>query len=243
MTLQYVTAVGFDPGWAKTGIGAVRLYPDGRLECAGAGLVQTAPAKQKQFERLRASADDERRLREQWAAFARVLDQAKPSVVGVEVYTVYESPVYERLRDANVALLKALGVSKGAEVTEAAIAAVEPAALSVRLSAVSRTADGFRVQRGRGDAAKTYGVYAAVQCAAFAAQVPVYGFMPADLKKATCGDDRSKEAVEEGLRRRVSDLDLHLAPIAPSLRNHAADAVGHAMLAALRYVEWVGPFR
>lgn len=244
-----VVAVGFDPGWAKTGIAAVRLFSDGRAECIGAAVVSTQKEHAKRFERLRVSADDERRLREQHAAFCSVVEQVRPHVIGVEVYTIFESREYERLRDAGAALLSALGVKPGEKVTGSAVQDADAASrLLPALDDVSRAVDGFRLQRGRGDAAKTYGVYATVQAVAARYGVPCYGFMPVDLKNAVCGTKRTgrtKDDVGAGVRRLVAGVDaqLDLAKVAPSLRNHADDAVGHALLALRAYVAWAQPWR
>lgn len=66
---DYFLGLGFDPGWAKTGIGAVAQHRDGSFVSAGVDLVLTSPDHTKKFQRQ--SVDDNRRLEVYFAQRAR----------------------------------------------------------------------------------------------------------------------------------------------------------------------------
>lgn len=241
-----IRAIGFDPGWAKTGVSCVIRHGPGQVQSHGVRVIQTSKNHHKQFERMRASMDDERRLSEFYKAFCEVIDLVKPHIIGVEAYTIYDSKEYTNLRDAAAAFLDILGLKKGATIsTSELLEAVSKTATQVAgtIGKLSKAVDAFRVQRGRGDAAKSYGVYTTVCCAAYRFGVPVYVFLPVDRCKVATGQARaSKVEVAQGLIKLIAGLqaDVEERISATGLHEHAYDAAGHAYLAAEHYAKWIG---
>lgn len=243
-------AMGIDPGWAKCGIGAVALS-EGQLVSAGVRLVRTAKNKDKRFQHLRVSMDDERRHHEYYDAFCESIETLKPHVIGVEVYTIHETREYEKLRDQAARFMGFLGLG-GKSKTAAFRTPEEFRELMARadifkkmvahLDALNQAVDAFKVVRGRGAAAKTYGVYTAAMCAAWRYEVPIFGFMPVDLKKGACGKaGASKKEVEDALCGRISGLrdKVDEKIKAKTMHEHVFDASGHAMLALTEYQRWM----
>jgi len=247
--MAHIMALGIDPGWAKTGISAIALV-DGKLTSAGVRLVKTEKNKDKRFERLRVSMDDERRHREFYDAFCESIEKVKPNVIGVEVYTIRESQDYEKLRAAGAAFLTFMGFGSKAARTpfsssaELQQALADPGVFQQFLSHLERmqaTVQGFSVARGRGAAAKTYGVYVAVLCAARKYGVPTYGFMPSDLKMRACKKrSASKKEVELALGTEVAGLADTIGKVrAKSMHEHLFDAAGHSLMALEAYRHWL----
>jgi Holliday junction resolvasome RuvABC endonuclease subunit len=258
MVSDYVMGVGFDPGFAYTGIGAVAVLADGRRLSAGVELIRTEPEKRKQFEHLRVSSDDNRRHDVYYDAACSAIERLRPVVVGVETYTIFESREYEHLRDAAKGLLEVLALDKKDAPSPLDLKTIDDIferaqqatgvsdeeldrTFRARLAKLGKAHDDFRIQRGRGNAAKTYGVYRSVCCAARRYGVPVYGYMPVDLKKYACGKAKaSKEEVAAGLGRRIELLHekVHEKVRAASLHNHVYDASGVADMALEAYLSW-----
>lgn len=247
---DYLMALGVDPGLANTGIGAIAALPDGRVVSAGVEFIKTEKNKDKRFEHLRVSMDDARRLEEIHKGLTLAVDRIKPSVIGVETYTVFDSTDHTHLRDVAAAFVGFLGLTRGAKPSfndAAAFAAVfaDPSLFGKfleHLVALSESTDAFRVARGRGDAAKTYGVYTLVLSIAFARGIPIYAFMPVDLKKIACGRAQaSKTEVADGLKLRIEGLEDKMTEkgVAKSKQEHCYDSSGHALLALLEYQKWV----
>jgi Holliday junction resolvasome RuvABC endonuclease subunit len=250
MSDGFVMGLGFDPGFATTGVGAVALLPDGRHISAGVELIITEKNKDKRFEHLRVASDDVRRLLELYERACAAIERVKPKVVGVENYTIFESREYERLRDRASELMGFLGIVKGQlppEVLEleklTAVLALDGRHNEMvnKLAALGKAVDDFRIQRGRGQAAKTYGSYTAVCCAAARYGIPVYPFMPLDLKKFCGKNSASKEEVIASLGGRVEGLAEKVAAKirAKSVWNHVYDATGHGMMALREYMRWM----
>jgi Holliday junction resolvasome RuvABC endonuclease subunit len=241
--------LGVDPGLKFTGMAALAWDPSlGAWSCGGAKI--SVAAKDTSKTRLRAAADDTRRIREHYETICAAIEQVKPCVIGVEAYTIYDTKEYEHLRDVASGLVGFLGLKKGAKAAAAGGGVFDSASSFVtalhngqwtdflnHIGRLAEAVDAFRFVRGRGDAAKTYGVYTAVMCAAFRYGLPIYEFYPVELKKAATGVGRgSKDDVATGLSARIPNLQAEIEAIsAASLRNHAYDAAGHAMMALLEY--------
>jgi len=246
---SYVMSMGVDPGFAKSGIGGV-YYSEGRLHSAGVKLIKTEKNKEKRFENLRASMDDEARFHIMYEGICESIETLRPCVIGVEVYTIFESKEYERLRDAAAGFLGLFGLVKGqgaafktpVELLEALAGENMFAKFIEWLSKLSKAVDAFRVQRGRGNAAKTFGAYVLVLAAAYRYKIPIYGFMPIDLKKAACGRaSATKDDVARALSARIEGLQVKVESKvrAKLMHEHVYDASGHAMLALETYQRWM----
>ena len=253
--------LGFDPGWAKTGAGGVALLDGGSLTSTGVQLIKTAPEKAKRFERMRVSMDDNRRLIEQYDAICLIIEKIKPAVIGVETYTIFESKEYEKLRDTAAKLMEDLGIGKGelpkltgkdaaerlyqllfGTLVASEVSQERAKVLLGRISTLAKAVDAFRVVRGRGAAAKTYGIYSAVQCAARRYNIPIYTFAPIDLKKAACGQFKaSKDEVAQGLCKVIGGLRemVETRIRARLMHEHVYDASGHGWLALREYTSWL----
>lgn len=258
----YLMGLGYDPGWARHGQGGVVMFPDGRLVSAGVDFHLIEKGKGKEFEKLRVSVDDNRRLRAHYEMACRAIERLQPDVIGVECYTIYESQEYTKLRDAAFNFLEFLGFNKPKKTDKpnadalALRAALQSAAtfagavaadkiyrkFLAHIETLASAVDKFRVQRGRGDAAKTYGVYAAVCCAAFRYNIPTYVFLPIDLKRAACGKHRAtKEEVAAGLGMKIEGLH---EKVQAKIRRadwyeHVYDAAGHGMMAVQTYARFM----
>ena len=241
---EYLKGLGGDPGFARTGYGAVALHqPTGEYMSLGVELVKTEPNKEKRFEHLRVSADDSRRLKIYYDATCAAIEKIGPHVLGVECYTIFESREYERLRDAATTLIKYAGIPKG-RLDDATQLLERLGSQSVvpAIVALAKAVDDFRIQRGRGAAAKTYGVYTAFCCAAYRYNLPVYIFMPMDLKMAACNKkSASKEEVADALALKIKGLreKVESKIRAKSMHEHVYDASGHGMLALHNYSKWL----
>lgn len=89
-------------------------------------------------------------------------------------------------------------------------------------------------QGGQGKGAGWKALYAFAMAAAvgFERKMKVYSFRPSDMKRKITGVvTSSKDDVEAAVRERVSNLDEFLETIPVNNREHAADAVGHALCA------------
>jgi Holliday junction resolvasome RuvABC endonuclease subunit len=247
--MDVVTAMGIDPGWAKCGIGAIHRFPDGSLKPGGVRLVKTGPNKDKRFEKLRVSMDDERRLREYYTAFCDAIQTVKPKVIGVECYTIFENANYTNLRSAAAKFLAFLGFGgrpaplKASELIDQFRNEDVFTGFLTNLLALKDAVDKFKAVRGRGAAAKTQMVYAAALCAAYQYNVPVYVFMPVDLKKAMCKRaSATKKDVEDALCGMIpglrEEVDKRIG--ARTMHEHVFDAVGHGYLGLQTWEKWMG---
>lgn len=243
---DYFLGLGFDPGWAKTGIGAVAQHRDGSFVSAGVDLVLTSPDHTKKFQRQ--SVDDNRRLEVYFRAACAAIEKIRPDVIGVEQYTIFESNEYEELRKAAEAFVAFLGLKRGAKPIFSSPAELAQAFASgdlfkkflELLGDLSKAVDAFRQQRGRGAAAKTYGVYTAVCCAAYLYRIPIFIFRPVDLKKAVCGRPKaSKEEVAAALIPRIVGLQEKVESKVRQvkLREHVYDGAGMALLALTEFTK------
>lgn len=249
--VEGVTALGIDPGFQRCGIGAVHRAADGQLVSAGVRYVEIKKGKGKGFEQLRVSMDDERRVHGYYDAFVSAIEAVEPKVVGVECYTVHEPVEYQYLRSSAAAFMAFLGLGgKNARPTfatpEAFLAAFRDSEIFIQflklLGDLKYRVDAFKYVRGRGAAAKTMLVYSAALCAAYRFGLPVFVFMPVDLKKAATGGVKaSKEDVEAGLCQLIPGLEVKVAAKIPAKgqRNHVYDAVGHAYMALREYERWL----
>jgi Holliday junction resolvasome RuvABC endonuclease subunit len=234
-------SIGIDPGFASTGIAAVARMDDGTLRSLGAKVVRTSPSKDKCFTKLRTSMDDERRVRIYWTEITDAIQRMRPNVIGVEAYTIYEPRGTAALKEAAAALLAIIPAgTPGDYLTELAKNRGLAKAYLDRLADLSEALRGeIRGGIGMGAAAKTILVYGTALGAAFTASIPVFVFQPSDLKQAFGGTrSASKDEVGEGLYRIVTGMREHVAAKVPqtTLREHAQDAMGHAVLAVREYV-------
>lgn len=249
---SHIMALGVDPGWAKCGIAGVAMRPNGQLVSAGVRLIRTEKNKDKRFQHLRVSMDDERRHHEFYDAICTAIETLKPRVIGVEVYTIRESQDYEKLRDQATKFLRFLGLQGGASkaamlrTPETFMQAVQSPTMFrsflSHLEDLTKAVGAFKVARGRGAAAKTYGVYVATMCAAWRYNLPVFGFTPTDLKKFACGrTSASKDDVGRALSQRIEGLQEKVETTirAKTMHEHVFDASGHGGLALLEYTRWI----
>lgn len=248
------TAVGFDLGTANFGWAVVRRYPktapvDNGAAFASAwgyvllasGVVHTSsgavPGQPSDPFASRKSHDDLRRLREISGAVDRIIREYSVGVIGFEQYTVFDDTNIEGLKEAAKRVVGIFGgASKAAPSSEQLIAALSvPTVFERLMSAVADMGESvqkMRTTRGRGAAAKVLAVQGLVCQAAFAQDIRILPFTPADLKRrATGGSAGSKDDVMRGLAKIVDDFDAGLLYLPSTHRNHAADAVGHALLA------------
>lgn len=248
--LSFVMALGIDPGFALTGFGGVALctWPDGSTtyDSQGVELVVTEPNKEKRFESMRVALDDVRRIQVYYDATVRLIEILRPRVIGVETYTIYDSKEYTNLRKAGADVFEALGVTPKVaadttlpELPPAEDARAEP--FRKELVKLAKAVDKFREVPGRGQAAKTYGVYCAVLSAARQHKIPIYPFAPIDLKKRACGRPKAtKDEVAGGLVRTIRGLQNAVTTKirATTRHEHAYDASGHGLLALEYYMAW-----
>lgn len=92
-------------------------------------------------------------------------------------------------------------------------------------------------QGGQGKGAGWKALYAFAMAAAigFELKIPVFSFRPSDMKRQIASViTASKDDVEAAVRRQVQNLDEFLSLIPAGNREHAADAVGHALCALAR---------
>ncbi len=235
-TRRTITALGIDPGLASTGIGCVDRTADGQYVSRGVRLSRTEPARGKQFTRARTSEDDQRRVREHWNAVQSAIETIRPSVVGIENYTVYEPREVTETRKIVQDLLGLLPAGTPTELTSACIAHADR--FHRLVEDLRSLAGGGRGGIGLGQAAKTVMVFGAALAAAYAAGVPVFVFQPADLKVRFGGRrGASKEDVgrgAEGVVQGLADVVRQKVP-QKTLQEHVWDASAHAVLAADEY--------
>lgn len=235
-----ITALGLDPGFASTGISAVERLPDGTYRSRGVKVSRTQPNRDKSFSRMRSSNDDQRRIREHWSVIQNAVQTIQPQVIGIENYSVFEPPDLQKLRQDASSLVGLFGGAlRGMQPEEfAALLKDETAFLRLfrrlqDLEASSKANSSTGI--GLGQAAKTIGVGSIAMAAGFAGNIPVFIFQPFELKQRFGGrKGASKEEVGLGLERQVQGLVEQMQEKVPqkTLREHAWDATGHAVLAA-----------
>jgi Holliday junction resolvasome RuvABC endonuclease subunit len=232
-----IIALGIDPGLAKTGIGAVARYPDGSYQSRGVRVSRSEPGRDhKFFNRVRAAQEDQRRIREHWVMIRNSIQIIQPHAIGIENYLTFEPKDVIELREAAGKVLSFLGTSVPTiddlkRVFTDTMFLVRFAEVLAELAAkVSFSSKGI----GLGQAAKTIAVFGAAMGAAFTAGVPVFVFQPSDIKKFGGKRGASKEEVGTGLEMLVFGLKEQMAEKVPqkTLKEHAWDATGHAILAA-----------
>lgn len=248
---MWLNFLGVDPGLRHTGIGAVAYDTNsGRVVATGVQVrVIAKDAKARTQQRLKVAVDDMHRTTAHFDAIKQAIDTVQPAAIGVETYTIYDSKEYEKLRDVAAGLVAFLGFSRGGAKSSSFTSAAgfvdalhngHWAEFMHHLAALSKAVDAFRVQRGRGDAAKTYGVYASALCAAHQAGVPVFPFAPTDLKRLTGERTASKTQVADHLATVVENasdvVETHITT--KGYHEHAYDALGHAYLAFLEWKTW-----
>lgn len=249
-------AAGFDLGTANFGWAVVRRYPKTTPIDSGAafasswgyvllasGVVHTStgtstkPGTPDSAFAARKSHDDLRRLREISAAVDRIVLEHHVGVIGFEQYTVFDDNNIEGLKDAAKRVVGIFGgASKAAPSSAQLVAALSlPTVFERLMSAVSDMGESIqkmRTTRGRGAAAKVLAVQGLVCRAAFEREIQVLPFSPADLKRRATGvSGGSKDDVMRGLAKIVDAFDAGLSYLPATHRNHAADAVGHALMA------------
>lgn len=199
-------------------------------------MVRTEPSNGKSFSKMRTSMDDARRIQIIWSHVNSVIELLKPDVIGVEAYTVYEPKEGRLLKDAAADILESVPLAAPPS-ADGAVVTAPPLSIDINFTKLTKLREALAVQKGGpglGQAAKTILVYGVVLGAAYKAGVPVFVFSPSDLK-TTFGGSRgaSKDDVGAGLVRIVHGLDAQLAEKVPqkTLREHAQDATGHAVLA------------
>lgn len=216
-------------------MGAVEAVADG-YNSRGVRVVRTEPSNGKNFSKLRTSMDDARRIQIIWSHVNSVIELLKPDVIGVEAYTVYEPKEGRLLKDAAQDILERVPLAPPPS-AEGGVTTAPPVSVDISFTQLLKLREALAAQKGGpglGQAAKTILVYGVVLGAAYKAGVPVFVFSPSDLK-TTFGGSRgaSKDDVGQGLIQLVRGLDAQLAEKVPqkTLREHAQDATGHAVLA------------
>lgn len=240
-----IISVGIDPGLASTGIGAIERFPDGSYRCRGVRVSRTQPNKDKAFTKMRTSADDQRRIRDHFNQIYGAIQLLKPHVIGIEAYTIFEPNDIARMRESAERVFQALAPGNSQILpaamrplldNPAVLDALAPQLIAFQMALAQNTHD----HMGLGQAAKTIAVYGAALAAAFTAGVPVFVFQPYDLKKRFGGrKGASKEEVGAGLELIVHGLKENMASKVPqkTLKEHAWDGTGHAILAADEYMQ------
>ena len=172
------------------------------------------------------------------------MEVVKPHCIGIENYTVFEPNDVAKVRGAAEDILAlfggtvatlALGDFRELLQGEFAVRLLDKVA---RLAEVLR--GNTRSHAGLGQAAKTIAVYGAALAVAFAAGIPVFVFQPSDLKKRFAGKkSASKEEVGQGVTALVFGLEEAMTIKVPqrTMREHAYDATGHAILGAEVYAQ------
>jgi Holliday junction resolvasome RuvABC endonuclease subunit len=237
-----VLSLGIDPGLRNTGIAGVELLPNGEYRSRGVKVSRTMPNKDKAFSRMRTSADDQRRIREHWHAITASIELLKPHVIGVENYVVYEPTDIGKLKAAAAALCSwAPGLAADPQGMKDALQ--EDHIFAHLLGLITNLQDAVAKNKstgiGLGQAAKTIAVYGGVLGAAYTANIPVYVFQPADIKKRFGGKkSASKQDVGVGAERLITGLAEQMQAKVPqkTLKEHAWDANCHAVLAADQYM-------
>jgi len=237
-----IIGLGIDPGLAKTGIAGVARFPDGTYRSLGVRVSRSEPSRDKAFSRMRTSNDDQRRVREHWVQMWNAVQLIKPNVIGIENYLTFEPRDVQELRDAAGAVLAFLGTSVPSlddlrRVLSETVFLVKFTEVLTDLAAkVKASTSGV----GLGQAAKTIAIFGTALSVGFTAGVPVLVFQPYEIKKFAGlpkGQKASKEQVGQGLERLVVGLQEQMAEKVPqkTLKEHAWDATGHAILAADEY--------
>ena len=240
------TALGIDPGLANNGIAGLRYYEaESRYESAGVLYTHTpSPEKDAAWRKSRKAAQDVYRLSQIWAHYQAAVDAVCPNVIGVEAYTVFDPKEIEQLKDASGALLHTLGADRTFPRDTVAERLRDPEVypeVEKSLMDLYSVRDSLRFIRGRGDAAKVLMAYALVLATAYRHDIPVFAFMPADLKTQIVGrKSGSKEDTEAAICARVPNLRqvVEGTRIARGNQNHVYDATGHAYLAIQEALKW-----
>ena len=231
-----IRALGIDPGLAKTGLGCVARFPDGSYRSLGVRVSRTEPGRDKAFaSRVRASQEDQHRIRQHWVQFQHAIELIRPQVIGIENYLTFEPKDVKELREAAGNVVGFLGTSAPSvedlqRATSAAFVHRFARTLVELASKVNFASKGI----GLGQAAKTIAVFGAALCAGYTAGVPIFVFQPSDIKRFGGGRGATKEQVGQGLEQLVHGLSEQVAEKVPqkTLKEHAWDATGHAILAA-----------
>lgn len=228
-----LVGLGFDGGFAFTGIGAVAYVAPAYVSLGGS-VVKTEREAGKQ---LRVSSDDVRRTVVYYDAAVDAITRLKPVAIGLEDYHVFDTADVSGLQQAARAVVRFFREHATPQSFASALADVktftELAQLVRALGTQDRGSETMG-RRGRGKAAKTLLVNGAVIAAARAHGVPLYMFMPGDRARCFCNRPRaSKEDVMVAVRARVQNVDAEIAArvSAASIRHHAYDGTALAVLA------------
>lgn len=109
----------------------------------------------------------------------------------------------------------------------------QPEAVGVETYTVFKPGQGGH---GKGAGWKAVFAYAMTCSVAFSYKIPVYAFRPTDLKQKVAGwTSAGKQDIEDAVRRSVGGAAEALDRIPASAREHAADAIGHALLTLERH--------
>lgn len=92
--------------------------------------------------------------------------------------------------------------------------------------------------KGKGVGWKAGWLYSITCAVAFEHNATVYPFSPADLKRRMASKvSASKDDIENAMCQHLPDLNQFLNQTSPSLREHAADSAGHALMALKDYAK------
>lgn len=148
-----------------------------------------------------------------------------PRVIEATVVTTTKSSKAERTTEDDVQRMQTLWRN-----IEQFVVQYKPDVIGVEVYTVYKPTQGGH--KGKGAGWKALFAYGMACGAAFAHDIPLRVYLPSDLKRRVASRvDASKLDVERSLYNLTSNLPTILAGIPPSAHEHAADAVGHALMA------------
>lgn len=236
-----ITALGVDPGLRNTGLAAVHYDSATRSWTSRGARYLMTEKDQSKKQHVRVATDDARRLMEVFRFVHEGIAKTSAQVVGVEIYTIFENNDTAKIRDKTSELLALFGgVSwPHGDAFRADVAKWTDAFYSrFRASAhdVKKLLSDVKERRGMGNAAKTYGAYMLVHAAAAVHGIPVYAYMPRELRVHANngrGGTTSKETVMHWVDTNVTDASKDISEaVRRSLSDHVYDAMGLASMAA-----------
>jgi len=230
----------------------VQRLADGSLHCGGVRLSHTENDKGKSHSRL--TTDILRRVRAHSDAFSQAIKDARPNVIGIESYQIFDDRNVTGLYTSARRLLSLFGLAGSGQVpavqsAEELVSVFQAPGDTfarfitclVDIQKAIKNEGSFMGGRGRGAASKTMLVYGAAMCAGFNANLPVFVHSPTELKVGVCKKkSASKQDVADALNRLIPNLEEKVTASirAKGKHEHVYDAVGHGLLALRVYEEF-----
>lgn len=224
-----IVSLGIDPGLRSTGVAVIEKFGDGNFRSRGVKILRTEPLKG--LKHTRASVDDVRRMRILWTGITAAIAAARPNIVAVENYLLFEPKDTKALREGTAEMI---GFVQGQMATDAP-------EFKTRIATLSHLVErGTKSAIGLGQSAKTIAVYGVVLGAAFTANVPVLVYEPGDRTRRIGGRrGASKDEVGSAVLRRIAGLAEHISEKVPqhTLHEHVTDAAALAWMGADDFVQ------